>query len=218
LTVVSAHAGPRLPRELVNRPGNGSPVTMAGWFAWCIVRPNSALPCRTLSLPPRETRVVTRAGASVPLVTRAAGPRRRQRGAIDTLPSGALRVRVYAGIDPLTRRRHDLIEVIPPGPHAAREAKKAHPAARPGGRATERTHAHERQPPPGPLARSPRCRAVDPPWVPVHGREAHPALVGRCPGRPRRRGTAGDVLRATAQAPPPLQRPAVHRAPHGRAA
>jgi hypothetical protein len=30
----------------------------------------------------------------------------RVRGGIDTLPSGVLRVRVYAGIDPVTERRH----------------------------------------------------------------------------------------------------------------
>src|SRR4051812_34809880 len=58
-------------------------------------------------------------------MARAARPRKRQRGAIDTLPSGALRVRVYAGIDPLIKRRHDLIEVIPVGPNAAREAEQA---------------------------------------------------------------------------------------------
>jgi integrase len=45
--------------------------------------------------------------------------RRKQRGAIDELPSGALRVRVYAGVDPISGRRHDLTEVIPPGPKAA---------------------------------------------------------------------------------------------------
>ncbi|MBB5869682.1 integrase [Allocatelliglobosispora scoriae] len=50
---------------------------------------------------------------------------KRQRGAIDTLPSGAMRVRVHAGIDPLTGKRHDLVEVIPPGPTAARDAEKA---------------------------------------------------------------------------------------------
>jgi len=33
-------------------------------------------------------------------------PRRKQRGAIDALPSGALRVRVYAGKDPISGRRH----------------------------------------------------------------------------------------------------------------
>ncbi|WP_308252108.1 tyrosine-type recombinase/integrase [Pseudonocardia sp. KRD291] len=47
----------------------------------------------------------------------------RQHGSIDELPSGALRVRVYAGVDPVTKRRHDLIEVVPPGPNAERTAR-----------------------------------------------------------------------------------------------
>jgi integrase len=55
----------------------------------------------------------------------APAPRRpRTRGAIDQLPSGAYRVRIYAGTDPLTGKRHDLIEVVPPGPKAAVEAEK----------------------------------------------------------------------------------------------
>ena len=49
----------------------------------------------------------------------------RVRGAIDKLPSGAFRVRVYAGVDPVTKRRHDLVEVIPPGPQAERKARAA---------------------------------------------------------------------------------------------
>jgi integrase len=40
------------------------------------------------------------------------------------LPSGSFRVRVYAGIDPLTGKRHYLREVVPAGPKAAREAEK----------------------------------------------------------------------------------------------
>jgi hypothetical protein len=36
----------------------------------------------------------------------------------------AFRVRVYAGSDPLTGKRHDLTEVVPPGPRAAAEAEK----------------------------------------------------------------------------------------------
>jgi hypothetical protein len=44
----------------------------------------------------------------------AARRRNRQRGAIDELPSGALRVRIYAGIDPISRRRMYLSEVVPP--------------------------------------------------------------------------------------------------------
>ena len=49
----------------------------------------------------------------------------RKRGEIATLPSGSLRVKVYAGIDPLTSKRHYLTEVISPGPGADKEAKKA---------------------------------------------------------------------------------------------
>jgi site-specific recombinase XerD/DNA-binding transcriptional regulator YhcF (GntR family) len=53
------------------------------------------------------------------------GPRRRKRGEIEVLPNGALRVKVYAGEDPLTGRRHFLRETIPAGPTAGREAEKA---------------------------------------------------------------------------------------------
>jgi integrase len=47
----------------------------------------------------------------------------RARGNIETLRSGALRVRVYAGVDPVTKKRHNLIEVVPAGPKASREAE-----------------------------------------------------------------------------------------------
>ena len=40
------------------------------------------------------------------------------------LPSGGLRVRVYAGIDPVTKKRHNLVETVPPGPKAAAQAEK----------------------------------------------------------------------------------------------
>lgn len=52
------------------------------------------------------------------------GVRRRPRGEIETLPSGALRVRVYAGVDPVSGKRHHLTEVVPPGPKAAATAEK----------------------------------------------------------------------------------------------
>ncbi|ONI77079.1 site-specific integrase [Actinosynnema sp. ALI-1.44] len=51
-------------------------------------------------------------------------PKRRQRGEIETLPSGSLRVKIYAGIDPISDRRHYLTETIPAGPNAADEAEK----------------------------------------------------------------------------------------------
>jgi integrase len=54
----------------------------------------------------------------------ARGARRRQRGTIETLPSGSLRVKVYSGYDPLTGRRNYLTEVIPAGPRAVTEAEK----------------------------------------------------------------------------------------------
>jgi integrase len=58
-------------------------------------------------------------------VTPASGREKRSRGAVDRLPSGALRVRVYAGIDPVTKRRHYLTEVVKPGPKARRLAEMA---------------------------------------------------------------------------------------------
>lgn len=52
-------------------------------------------------------------------MTRSKKPRKRPAGgSIDLLPSGALRVRVDGGIDPVTKRRYRPTEVIPPGPNA----------------------------------------------------------------------------------------------------
>ena len=79
---------------------------------------------KPLSYPSRDA-AHDASGAAVRLMTRRAVPRQRQRGTIDTLSSGALRVRVYAGVDPLTKRRHDLTEIIQPGPNAAGDAEKA---------------------------------------------------------------------------------------------
>jgi integrase len=50
--------------------------------------------------------------------------RKRPRGSIEELASGSLRVSVYAGIDPVTKRRHYLREVVPAGPKAEAEADK----------------------------------------------------------------------------------------------
>ncbi|WP_262419173.1 hypothetical protein [Micromonospora chalcea] len=51
------------------------------------------------------------------------GRTKRQRGEIETLPSGSLRVKVYAGIDPISGKRHYLTEVIPAGRTAAEKAR-----------------------------------------------------------------------------------------------
>lgn len=48
LVVVHAHSGLWLTRELVKRPGSGTPATVAvtaGWFAWCNVRPTHQVTC-----------------------------------------------------------------------------------------------------------------------------------------------------------------------------
>lgn len=48
--------------------------------------------------------------------------RKRTRGTIDVRPSGALRVRVFAGYDAVTGKRNYLVEHVPPGPNAEPEA------------------------------------------------------------------------------------------------
>lgn len=53
------------------------------------------------------------------------GRAKRQRGEIEELPSGSLRAKVYAGLDPITKKRRYLTETIPPGPTARKEAEKA---------------------------------------------------------------------------------------------
>jgi integrase len=57
-------------------------------------------------------------------MARPAAPRQRTRGSVDTLPSGALRVRVYAGVDALTGKQNYLVKIIPPGPGAAAVAEQ----------------------------------------------------------------------------------------------
>jgi hypothetical protein len=52
----------------------------------------------------------------VACVTAASTRRKRPRGSIDRLPSGGLRVRVYAGVDPVTEQQRYLTQVIEPGP------------------------------------------------------------------------------------------------------
>src|SRR4051794_37972290 len=53
-----------------------------------------------------------------------ASGRARPRGGIEMLPSGSLRVKVYTGRDPVTKKEHYLTETVPAGPHVRREAEK----------------------------------------------------------------------------------------------
>jgi integrase len=58
-------------------------------------------------------------------MAKASRRRKRARGSIEELPSGALRVRVYAGIDPVTKRRLYLTDTVPKGDKAEAEAERA---------------------------------------------------------------------------------------------
>ncbi|WP_460660872.1 tyrosine-type recombinase/integrase [Kribbella swartbergensis] len=49
---------------------------------------------------------------------------KRSRGQIETLPSGSLRVSLYAGTDPVTKDRIYLRETVPAGPNAEAEAQR----------------------------------------------------------------------------------------------
>ena len=63
---------------------------------------------------------------------------RRSKGGIEELPSGSFRVYVYAGTDPVTKRKHYLRELVPAGPGAAHEAEKV--LRRLGNQVDERRH------------------------------------------------------------------------------
>jgi LacI family xylobiose transport system transcriptional regulator len=52
------------------------------------------------------------------------GRGRRARGEIERLPSGSLRVRVYDGLDPVTKKRRYLVETVAAGPAADTEAER----------------------------------------------------------------------------------------------
>jgi len=56
-------------------------------------------------------------------MTTPTGPRRRG-GEIERLPSGSLRVRVYGGLDPASKRRRYLTETVPAGPASEAEAER----------------------------------------------------------------------------------------------
>jgi len=62
---------------------------------------------------------------------------------IETLPGGGYRVRIYAGIDPVTKQRHYLRETVKQGPRAKQEAEKVRTRLlhRVGGKRNPRTTA-----------------------------------------------------------------------------
>lgn len=67
-----------------------------------------------------------RTGLTLAVMASKPAPRRRKRGEVEVLPNGSIRVRVYAGVDPITRKRHRLEEIVPAGtPNASKLAEEA---------------------------------------------------------------------------------------------
>lgn len=62
---------------------------------------------------------------TIPLNHRVPPVRRGARGSISRLPSGSLRVRVHAGIHPVTGRQRSLSHTVPDGPTALDDAEAA---------------------------------------------------------------------------------------------
>ncbi len=57
-------------------------------------------------------------------MAKATGPAKRERGEIETLPSGSLRVKVYAGKDKVTGHRLYMTETVKPGPRQEKIAEE----------------------------------------------------------------------------------------------
>ena len=130
--------------------------------------------------------------------------------------SGALRVRVYAGHDPLTKKRHTLVETIPAGPRRS-EAGRGVALDRMQREVADRpAPAHERdgRRAAGALPR-PVLRRREHAGALPHARPQPHFAADRAPqGRPADAGDAGLVLRRAAPLPHALwrQAPAVdHR-------
>jgi hypothetical protein len=69
-------------------------------------------------------RVVVRTGSMIPSMPKGRAKPQRSKGRIETLPSGSLRVTLYAGTDPITKNRMYQRETVPAGPNAEAEAKR----------------------------------------------------------------------------------------------
>ena len=67
-------------------------------------------------------RVVVQTGPILHDMAKEKSKPKRSRGQIETLPSGSLRVSLYAGTDPVTKDRMYLRETVPAGPNAEAEA------------------------------------------------------------------------------------------------
>ena len=133
------------------------------------------------------------------------GRRRVARGEIERLPSGSLRVRVYAGIDPATKKRRYRVETVPAGATAERDAEAAR---------LRLLHEVGEQRGPQPAGGRPLSE-----W-PVPGREAAdpaPAAAQESPAAAHRRGRRrGELTVATVARLAGVSAPTVSKVLNGR--
>ncbi|MFI7129391.1 LacI family DNA-binding transcriptional regulator [Nonomuraea sp. NPDC050153] len=133
------------------------------------------------------------------------GPRRRARGEVETLPSGSLRVRVYAGVDPVSKKRDYLVETVPAGPQAARRAEevRARLLREVAERRASAARAGERRATPG----APGAKAT-PSAKAASGGNAAPGTPGGNAARRRPRGalTVAAIARLAGVSPPTVSK------------
>jgi LacI family xylobiose transport system transcriptional regulator len=125
----------------------------------------------------------------------------RARGEIETLPSGSLRVRVYAGVDPASKKRQYLVQTVPAGADAAQEADRVR--VRLLREVAERRGSRRRLPP----ARD--TGASDRPDTPVSASAPPAPPATRATGKPgRRRGalTVAAIAQLAGVSPPTVSK------------
>jgi LacI family xylobiose transport system transcriptional regulator len=136
---------------------------------------------------------------------------RRARGEIEKLPSGSLRVRVYAGIDSVSKKRRYLVETIPAGPMAVREAEAV--------RTRLLNEVHERRNPPARLVDNQlldqNSGELQVPWPAPDAGDASPLAAPAAAGRQRGR-RRGELTVATIARLAEVSAPTVSKVLNGR--
>jgi LacI family transcriptional regulator, xylobiose transport system transcriptional regulator len=125
----------------------------------------------------------------------------RARGEIETLPSGSLRVRVYAGVDPTSKKRQYLVQTVPAGAGAADEADRVR--ARLLREVAERRGSRRRAAP------TPDFGAAERPVTPISTSTTTASPVTAGGAKPRRRGgalTVAAIARLAGVSPPTVSK------------
>jgi LacI family transcriptional regulator, xylobiose transport system transcriptional regulator len=132
--------------------------------------------------------------------------RRRARGEIERLPSGSLRVRVYDGLDPVSKKRRYLVETVAAGPAAGRQAEEVRDRLLAEAAASRSRRRSSRVDPAGASARTGETGEVQP-----------SARVAESAGGPRRGRRRGELTVATVAQIAGVSAPTVSKVLNGRA-